>query len=88
MCHTQINQGNILAMAKNMVNLWQTSAERQSKYWLAISLGANPSWSRRLRDWPTSKIERFFGLAEATTSRRSIDPVNTLSHARPSTPVN
>lgn len=45
-----------------LVNLWQTAEERQAKYWLAISLGATPDLSRRMRDWRLAKIERHYNL--------------------------
>ena len=62
-------------MAFKFVNLWQTAEERQQKYHLALSLGVNSSWARALRDWPLSKIERFFNVefsipfAQATLPR-------------------
>ena len=47
------------------INLWQSNEERQQKYWLARSLGANHHHARRMRDWRLSKIERRFGLTPA-----------------------
>jgi len=49
---------------KSLVNEHQTSEERRAKYWLAISLGANNSLARRMRDWRISKIERRFNLSD------------------------
>lgn len=49
-------------MYKQLINLRQTKEERQSKYWLARSLGANSYHASRMRDWRLSKIERRFGL--------------------------
>lgn len=46
------------------INLWQSKEERQAKYWLARSVGANVSHARAMRDWRLSKIERAFGLTE------------------------
>lgn len=48
----------------HFINLWQTKEERQEKYHLARSLGANVSWASAMRDWRLSKIERFFNLPE------------------------
>lgn len=44
------------------VNLWQSPEDRMRKYWLARSLGANPSWARVMRDWRLSALERRLGL--------------------------
>lgn len=49
------------AWLDSLVNNGQTSAERQAKYRLARSLGANPSWAASMRDWHWAKIGRFFG---------------------------
>lgn len=46
------------------INLWQTKEERQEKYWLARSLGANSYHAARMRDWRLSKIERRFNLTK------------------------
>lgn len=46
------------------VNLWQSKEERQGKYWLARSCGANAAQATVMRDWRLSKIERRFGLIE------------------------
>jgi len=51
-----------------LVNLWQSSEERQEKYWLARSLGANPAHARAMRDWRLSKIERRYGLQKQNRS--------------------
>ena len=45
-----------------LVNLHQTKEARQSKYWLARSLGMNSYWAIAMRDWRLSKIERLFHL--------------------------
>lgn len=46
----------------DFINLTQTKEERQEKYWLARSLGANSYWAYAMRDWRLSTIEQFFGL--------------------------
>ena len=40
-------------------NKFQTSEERQQKYWLARSFGLNSSWARALRDWRLCRVEAF-----------------------------
>lgn len=45
-----------------LVNLTQTSEERQGKYYLAKSFGINSAWAAKMRDWRLSKLERFFNL--------------------------
>lgn len=56
-------------MGFKFINLWQTKEERQSKYYLARSLGMNSYWAAVMRDWRLAKIERLFGLTKA-----SVDP--------------
>ncbi|MBA7696709.1 hypothetical protein ES703_105360 [subsurface metagenome] len=51
---------------RRLVNLWQTAEQRKEKYWLCRSLGCNPSWAARYRDWRLSKIERRFSLNPAS----------------------
>lgn len=52
-----------------LINLWQSSEERQEKYHLARSCGANNSWARRMRDWRLSKIERLYNLKPTVTDK-------------------
>jgi len=49
-----------------LINLWQSKQERQEKYHLARSLGMNVAWATVMRDWRLAKIERLFGLTEAS----------------------
>ena len=48
--------------ARGLVNLNQTTQERQFKYQYALSLGAQPGHARRMRDWRLPKINRRFGI--------------------------
>lgn len=57
-------------MALKYINLWQSKEERQSKYHLARSLGANSYWASVMRDWRLAKIERLFGLTKASVEPR------------------
>jgi hypothetical protein len=45
-----------------LINIFQTKEDRRAKYWLALSLGFNSAWARRMRDWRLAKLERFCGL--------------------------
>ena len=49
------------AWLDSLINYKQTPAERQAKYRLARSMGANSSWAASMRDWRWAKIYRFFG---------------------------
>lgn len=55
-------------MTFKFINLWQTNEERQQKYWLCRSLGANYSVAMRMRDWRLCNIEQYFGITETFNS--------------------
>jgi len=50
--------------AKGLINLNQSSAERQAKYRLARKLGGSQNDARQMRDWRWTKIQRAFGQKE------------------------
>lgn len=55
------------------INLWQSKDERQEKYHLARSLGANYAHARRMRDWRLNKIERYFNVEVTPAHKLSPD---------------
>ena len=66
-----------------LVNLDQTKEERLEKYWLARSLGVNPSWARRMRDWRLIKIERQFDLLGNIEPQQQALQLNIATGYRP-----
>ena len=57
------------------INLFQSKQERQEKYWLAISLGANRNWAYAMRDWSLSSIEQYFRLRPPSVLKARPDGV-------------